>query len=64
MTEKKFVHCIGDVQMMGNRAILRPLDHPGPDVSNTREVITSPVVSHDHLSGRLETANTIYVKEQ
>lgn len=37
-----------------------PIDHPGPNVSNTRMVRTSKVIRH-MVNGEFETENTIYV---
>ena len=43
-------------------AILNPVDHPdSANVSNTKEVFTSKVLSYDPESGRIETENTIYI---
>lgn len=47
------------------RAILVPLDHPNPEglVTNGEPVTTSRLVSHDEVTGRIETQNTIYIRE-
>ena len=63
MTEKKFVHYVGTPTFVGDAALLQPIDHPSPSVTNGGWVTTSPVVKYDKLSGRLETANTIYVRD-
>lgn len=49
--------------MVGSRAILMPVDHPNPYglVSNERKVMTSPIVSCDPTTGRIETQNTLYI---
>ena len=67
---KKIVHFTGNVMFIHNpdtRAVLVPLDHPDTvNVSNTKEVITSPVVRVDTdgegLPWQVETRNTIYVR--
>lgn len=61
--EKKTVHYHKSrgILIYGEHAYLNPIDHPGALVSNTREVRTSPIVSYDPITGRLETQNTIYM---
>jgi hypothetical protein len=67
---KKIVRFTGNVMFIHNpdkRAALVPLDHPDTvNVSNNKEVITSPVVTVDTndqgLPYRVETQNTIYVR--
>lgn len=44
----------------GYRALVLPVDHPSPYVSNTRSVSTSRVLSHNKDTGEFETLNTIY----
>jgi hypothetical protein len=64
--EKPVVRYKGEVLMNkpGFPAFVTPIDHPNPEglVSNTKQVLTSPVVSYDEKTGRLETLNTIYIK--
>lgn len=68
---KKIVRFTGNVMFIHNpdkRAVLVPLDHPDTvNVSNTKEVITSPVVNYaeheDTGVFRVETLNTIYLKD-
>lgn len=44
---------------VGSRVVVEPIDHPGSYVSNTKPVITSPVVAiQGH--GVFVTENTIY----
>ena len=67
---KKIVRFTGNVMFIHNpdkRAVLVPLDHPDTvNVSNTKEVVTSPVVTvntdGDGSPCRVETRNTIYVR--
>jgi len=61
MSEKAVVHYKGPVRFSENRARLWPVDHTSPYVSNQTEAITSPVVSYNDVTGRLETANTVYI---
>lgn len=62
---KPTVHYIGVPVIIGDNAVLKPIDHPnhmvGHAVSNTKSVITSKIVSKDDFTGRIETQNTIYV---
>jgi hypothetical protein len=52
------------VTILGNRAFLKPIDHPDSDnVSNLKYVITSEVIDKEVYCCRiiaLETVNTIY----
>lgn len=52
------------VIMLGNHAMLKPIDHPDSEnVSNTKHAITSEVLDKEVYCGRiiaLETQNTIY----
>lgn len=60
MNVKKRVNYVaGSAIFVGNRAVLIPIDHP--DVSNSGEVVTSPVVSYDNHPPIIETHNTIYI---
>lgn len=59
---KRIVHydaALTPIVMRGFRAIVRPLDHPGPHVSNTRAIITTRVVKV-LPEGAFETENSIY----
>ena len=47
--------------VVGQSAVVRPVDHPSPLVSNKTYVKTSPVVMVDYDSGVFETKNTRYV---
>lgn len=59
---KKVVHYIDVPTIVGNVAYLTPIDHPDfENVSNTKLVRTSRIVSHNEGTGRIETQNTIYV---
>lgn len=62
MAEKKEVmYSAGrGVMVIGDRAYLYPINHPGPYVSNTTQVMTSKVQHFNSKTGRLETENTIY----
>jgi len=59
---KPIVHYCGNAIAFYGRAILCPIDHPNHldehEVTNTKEVITSPVISW--VNGTIETQNTIY----
>lgn len=46
--------------MVGAPAIVCPINHPSPDVSNKRAVLTSNVISYDVATNTFETENTIY----
>lgn len=48
---------------VGHQAIIMPLDHESPLVSNTTTALTSPVIRVFTEIEGFETANTIYVKE-
>lgn len=67
--DKPIVHYRGEaaVPAIGAGAWLHPVDHPnhleGHDVSNTKLVRTSAVLSHDPETGRIETKHTIYMPE-
>lgn len=52
---KSLVHC-----QVGTAAVVHPVDHPGPDVSNTKLARTSAVLRYDEDTGEFETRNTIY----
>lgn len=61
MSIKKVVHYVGTPTIVGNRAILTPVDHPDEEnVSNYRPATTSSIVRHDLVTGVIETQNTIY----
>lgn len=61
MSIKKVVHYVGTPTIVGNRAILTPVDHPdGGNVSNYRPAMTSCIVRHDLVTGVIETQNTVY----
>ena len=49
-----------DPETIGKRVVLFPHNHTSPLVSNTKLVITSPVISYSE-TGVIETENTIYV---
>jgi hypothetical protein len=44
----------------GSSAIVKPVDHPSPLVTNRKPVLTSPVIQYDRTTGEFETFNTIY----
>jgi hypothetical protein len=49
------------------RAIIEPLDHPSPLVSNTGPAQTTPLMCIHYVDGKaqsFETANTIYEIEE
>ena len=46
--------------LLGKPAIVMPTNHPGPYVSNTKEIITTPVEVYDPRDGEFHTRNTIY----
>lgn len=45
---------------VGLFALVEPVDHPSPVVSNSRVVRTSAVKSYDKSTGEFETRNTKY----
>ena len=45
---------------VGECQVIEPIDHPSPFVSNTKPIITSPVVTVGQ-HGMFATQNTIYV---
>jgi hypothetical protein len=57
---KPIVYFKGPVEYVFGRAIVTPINHPGPLVSNTTTVMTSKVVQQ-HGDG-FETENTRYVR--
>lgn len=62
---KKIVHYLplveGEYIRVGYNAIVTPIDHSGPFVSNNKPVITSKVIRHNEETGEFETENTIYL---
>lgn len=64
---KPIVHYRGIASNIWGRAMLQPVDHPnhldGHQVSNTKPVMTSTIVSWDKATGRIETQHTIYEPE-
>lgn len=48
---------------VGKPAVLFPVDHTSPFVSNTMLALTSRVVSFDPLTGEIETENTCYIPQ-
>ena len=60
--EKKVVHYKNTPIIVNGHAFLWPVDHPdGDNVSNTKQVRTSLIVSYDKVSGEIETQNTVYL---
>lgn len=60
---KKVVHYTpSELQLIskGVPALVFPVDHPSPLVSNTKMVKTSLVHSYNPTTGEFETLNTIY----
>lgn len=53
----KFKECLTQVRI-GWPVVCIPIDHPSELVSNTKSVITSPVVKINHDG--FETLNTVY----
>lgn len=45
---------------INQQALIIPINHPSPLVSNTRYTRTSTVLSHDKDTGKFETINTLY----
>ncbi len=65
MVNKPVVFYRGPVEFTSaGRALCFPINHQnhaeGQCVSNTKMVLTSPVLWHSHLTGVFETENTIY----
>lgn len=61
--QKKIVHYKKDSDVhiyVGASAVVFPIDHPGPLVSNTKYIQTSTVISYNRATGEFETLNTIY----
>ena len=59
---KKVVHYTSPLRIaIGASAIVKPVDHPSPLVSNSTHVFTSRVLAYDSQSGIFITENTIYV---
>lgn len=56
----KYRRTESDRIVVGHPAYVHPIDHTSPLVSNTKMVITSPVVSKSN-DGSFETANSLYV---
>lgn len=50
--------------IVGQRAIVTPIDHNSNRVSNNGPAYTSPVISYDKETGQFETLNTIYVLDK
>jgi len=46
--------------MVGAPAVVCPINHPSPDVSNKKAVLTTNVISYDAATNTFETLNTIY----
>ncbi|MBC8737101.1 hypothetical protein F6X40_09800 [Paraburkholderia sp. UCT31] len=49
------LHC-----KVGQSAVVLPVDHQSPLVSNTKYVRTSVVLAYDTVTGEFETCNTRY----
>lgn len=45
---------------VGAGAVVKPLDHTSPLVSNLKPILTSPVVRVDYQTGDFETRNSLY----
>lgn len=61
----KFKFFNNDPIMVGHRAIIRPINHPSPLVTNTAPVLTTPVESISILpNGKtsFSTRNTMYME--
>lgn len=59
---KKVVHYDRPIKIeIGSSAIVHPLDHTSPLVSNETLVYTSKVLAYDTITGIFITANSIYV---
>jgi hypothetical protein len=62
LPEKKTVRYRGEAMVLSGGAFLQPVDHPdSANVSNKEAVRTSRVLAHCKSTGRIETANTIYI---
>ena len=48
------------VMKWGQSMIVYPINHPDEQVSNTKPVTTSTVMSFDEPTGEFETLNTVY----
>lgn len=62
--DKKVVHYDAkkgaDIKV-GRRAMVWPIDHTSPTVSNQTVAVTTPVTSYDEKTGVFETLNSKYV---
>jgi hypothetical protein len=47
--------------VVGGRALLRPVNHPSPHITNGERVLTSTIVSVMDDGEGFETLNTVYV---
>ena len=70
MSSKRTVQYVGKAfpipvyegeKLVGVRALVIPMDHDGPNVLNDTEAVTSFVKDWNHETGRIETANSIYI---
>lgn len=61
----KFKFFNNDPIMVGHRVVILSTNHPSPFVTNTREVLTSPVEATFVLNGKFgfSTRNTVYLEE-
>jgi hypothetical protein len=49
---------------IGTRALVFPINHPDPTrVTNTRQVLTSPLIGEVKEDGSFETENSIYQRK-
>ena len=60
----KYKHDLNNFIELGMNALVFPLDHPSPYVSNQYLVRTSKVIKLDKETGNFETVNTIYEFEK
>lgn len=45
---------------VGKPALVKPINHPSASVFNTKDALTSNVISYDKNTGAFETRNTRY----
>lgn len=61
-TEVQFFGPAYGGQIIGNRALVTPVDHPDTEnVTNGKPALTTAVVSYDEVTEQFETHNTLYV---
>lgn len=61
-SEVQFIGPLSNGSVVGNRAIVTPVDHPDTTyVVNGLPATTTEIVSYDEVTEQFETRNTLYV---